>query len=70
MIEYDAVPFGALYLIGVVTDMAIPWLMFFYIIKRETVEKIRSFLYKKIIIQGTFKKIKELCCSKSSTVAV
>ena len=62
MIEYDAVPFGALYLVEVVTDMAIPWILFFYIIKRETVEKIRLFFYKKII--------KHLCCSKSATVAV
>ena len=63
-IEFNAVSFGVLYVVGTMTDMAIPWVLFFYIIKRETVEKIRLFIYKKIIKQGNFKKIKDLCCSK------
>ena len=63
-IEFNAVSFGIVYVVGTVTDMAIPWVLFFYIIKRETIEKITLFLNKKILRPGNFKKIKDLCCSK------
>ena len=67
MIEYNGGAFGALYVVGTVTDMAISWALFFYIIKRETVEKIRIFL-KKIINckQENFEKFKDFCCFKKT----
>ena len=53
--------------IGVATlmNMAIPWVLFLYIIKIENFKKIKEVCCsKKIIRNEYFKKIKKLCCSK------
>ena len=62
-IKQESIPIKiAFYRVAAGVNMAIPWVLFFYIVKIESFKKMKEVCCSKTII----KKIEKLCCSKKA----
>ena len=68
-IKRGSLPIGIAFygVVATLMDMAIPWVLFLYIVKKENLKKMKEVCcFKKIMKNEYFTTIKKLCCSKKA----